>query len=237
MAPLSDEEFDELDEFLLSDSTSDETMVMSTLDGYLTAIVIGPKTVMPSAWLPGVWGPSSNDAPEFETVEQAQHILTLIMRHMNGIVWSLQHDPDNFEPLFDSFRQAGKRREYVDGESWAYGFMRGIALNREDWQPLYADEAMVQALQPVHLLGSDEVTDAEDALTTTPAQREKITENIPTAVATIYRFWLSRREGSAARLEGVPNVRAASKTGRNEPCPCGSGKKFKKCCGAARTVH
>ena len=25
--------------------------------------------------------------------------------------------------------------------------------------------------------------------------------------------------------------RAESKTGRNEPCPCGSGKKFKKCCG------
>ena len=23
------------------------------------------------------------------------------------------------------------------------------------------------------------------------------------------------------------------KTGRNEPCPCGSGKKFKKCCGLA----
>jgi preprotein translocase subunit SecA len=23
------------------------------------------------------------------------------------------------------------------------------------------------------------------------------------------------------------------KTGRNEPCPCGSGKKYKKCCGKA----
>ena len=23
-----------------------------------------------------------------------------------------------------------------------------------------------------------------------------------------------------------------SKTGRNEPCPCGSGKKYKHCCGA-----
>jgi uncharacterized protein YchJ len=29
------------------------------------------------------------------------------------------------------------------------------------------------------------------------------------------------------QLEG-----AAGKTGRNEPCPCGSGKKFKKCCGS-----
>ncbi len=28
-----------------------------------------------------------------------------------------------------------------------------------------------------------------------------------------------------------PVVRAAPKTGRNDPCPCGSGLKFKKCCG------
>ena len=28
-----------------------------------------------------------------------------------------------------------------------------------------------------------------------------------------------------------PVVRAAPKTGRNDPCPCGSGRKFKKCCG------
>lgn len=117
MAPLLEEEIDELDQFLLSDSTSEETMVMSCLDGYLTAVVVGPKTVMPSRWLPGVWGPTEADAPEFETTEQAQRILTLIMRHMNGIVWSLQHDADVFDPMFDSFAYAGKRREYIDGET------------------------------------------------------------------------------------------------------------------------
>ena len=31
----------------------------------------------------------------------------------------------------------------------------------------------------------------------------------------------------------VPVTREAPKVGRNDPCPCGSGKKFKKCCGAA----
>jgi len=30
-----------------------------------------------------------------------------------------------------------------------------------------------------------------------------------------------------------PYVRSDAKVGRNDPCPCGSGKKFKKCCGAA----
>jgi SEC-C motif len=39
----------------------------------------------------------------------------------------------------------------------------------------------------------------------------------------------------AARIEGVedaPVAAASQKIGRNDPCPCGSGKKFKKCCGA-----
>jgi hypothetical protein len=30
----------------------------------------------------------------------------------------------------------------------------------------------------------------------------------------------------------APVVRATPKVGRNDPCPCGSGAKFKKCCGA-----
>jgi len=28
--------------------------------------------------------------------------------------------------------------------------------------------------------------------------------------------------------------RAAAEAGRNDPCPCGSGKKFKRCCGTSR---
>jgi preprotein translocase subunit SecA len=30
---------------------------------------------------------------------------------------------------------------------------------------------------------------------------------------------------------GAPMRREAPKVGRNDPCPCGSGKKFKQCCG------
>lgn len=34
------------------------------------------------------------------------------------------------------------------------------------------------------------------------------------------------------RMAPVPKVETTLKVGRNEPCPCGSGKKYKKCCGA-----
>ncbi len=38
---------------------------------------------------------------------------------------------------------------------------------------------------------------------------------------------------AAAQSEAPKPVRAGAKIGRNDPCPCGSGKKYKKCCGAA----
>ncbi len=35
------------------------------------------------------------------------------------------------------------------------------------------------------------------------------------------------------RKSGTPQLEARDKVGRNDPCPCGSGKKYKKCCGKA----
>lgn len=237
IAPLSEAELDELDEFLMSDVTSDETMVLSSLDGYLTALVIGPQTIMPSTWLPGIWGPSPTDAPDFQTVDEAQRVMTLIVRHMNGIAWSFQHGADDFDPMFDTFKYDGSDRERVDGEAWAYGFMRGVGLSRGAWQELYEDDKASEALFPIRLLGSGGETEDENALTETPEQREKLAEAIPAATAAIYRFWLPRRTIPDAVAARAIDPERVPKTGRNDPCPCGSGKKFKKCCGAPPTVH
>ncbi|MGB8337457.1 MAG: UPF0149 family protein [Burkholderiales bacterium] len=237
MAPLSEEEMDELDQFLLSDFVSDEAMLLDSLDGYLTAIIIGPTTLPMSKWLPGVWGPTEDDAPAFETMQQAQRILELIMRQMNGIIASLQHDPDAFEPLFNSMTYPDDPREYMDGEMWAHGFMQGIALSQQDWQPLFVDEQGRDWLRPLHLLGAEEVTPDEELITSWPDQREELARQIPTSVAAIYRYWMPYRIAVHERSLATTIQRTEHKVGRNDPCPCGSGKKFKKCCGAADMLH
>jgi uncharacterized protein len=235
--PLSDEELDELDQFLLSEAVSDEAMTLDTLDGYLTAIVVGPATLVPSQWLPGVWGESEDDAPVYESMEQAQRILELLLRHMNGIIWTLQYDADAFDPLIGSMVYENDPREYIDGEMWAYGFMQGIELCRQDWQPLFDDSSAMEALRPIYLLGADELSETEEALTRWPAQREELSQQLAAAVAAIYRFWLPRRQAQHASLLASTFRRESPKPGRNDPCPCGSGKKFKKCCGAEPTLH
>ena len=49
-APLSEEEIDELDDFLMLDAVTDEAMMLDQLDGYLTAIIIGPTTLRMQDW-------------------------------------------------------------------------------------------------------------------------------------------------------------------------------------------
>lgn len=226
---LSQSELDELDQFLLSDATSDEVMQLDTLDGYLTAIVSGPQMLLPSLWLPRVWGSGVRSEPAFETMEQAQHIFNLILRHMNDITASLEANPDAHEPILDRVVFEGNPREYIDGEMWAHGYMTGVALRRKDWQPLFDDESVVRMLRPICLLGADEVTKEEDALVETPEQREVFSGELAASAAAIYRYWLPLRQ-SAAVQAATPVERDQPKVGRNDPCPCGSGKKYKKCC-------
>jgi uncharacterized protein len=221
----------------MSEATSDETMALDTLDGYLTAIVIGPTTLSMSQWNQGIWGGREKDAPAFETLEAAQRVMELIMRHYNGIIWSIQHDPDTHEPLFDHFQGEGDSRIFVDGEMWAYGFMQGLALCREDWRPLFDAPDGPAWLNPIRLLGGDDLSEEEMALIRTPSQREALALQIPASLAAIYRFWLPYRKAIHELELAKSYQRQHPKIGRNDPCPCGSGKKFKKCCGMASTQH
>lgn len=231
MAPLSEAELSELDRFLASDATSDETMMIDALDGYLTAVVLGPVDISTETWLPGIWGPGPEHAPTFQTAELGQRILDLIVRHCNGIRWALDYDPDDIDPIFDTVTYQDKSREYLDGEMWAYGFLQGIALARDAWQPLFENGSAMDALMPIYILGSDQPTAEQQGLSDTPSKREKLTEQFPASIGALWRFWHPDHHPKAEAM-ATPVKRSEPKVGRNDPCPCGSGKKFKKCCGA-----
>lgn len=224
---LSDEDLDELSSFLLSDATSDETMMLDCLDGYLTAIATAP--VMPAVWLPRVWGSSATDEPSFDSYAQLERITGLIMRHLGSLVVGLQQNPDGCEPIFDSAVYPDSTQEFIDGEMWAYGYMTGINLQCQDSQAVYNDPEMAEILRPIYLLGTEDLTLAEEVLIETPEQREELAKQIPASIAGLYRFWTPVR-----RAVTDPAIRRQMpKIGRNEKCPCGSGRKYKKCCGVS----
>lgn len=235
--PLSDQELARLDRLLLMGDVPDDGMTLSSLDGYLTAIAVGPETVAPSEWLPHVFSESEPHIPQFGSAKAAEELLTLIMRRLNEIISGLMTHPRELTPIYSAGTFGEDQREYIDPEAWAMGFWSGIELCWESWQPLLESEKGQELTRAIRLLGAQEVTEEEEDLTGTPLQREALGEQIPAAVMDIHTFWLPYRHAAVERTVAQTYVRANPKLGRNDPCPCGSGKKFKKCCGAAGIVH
>jgi uncharacterized protein len=232
MTPLSEEELDELDNFLLYGVDDDEGMTLEALDGYLHAIAIGPQTIMPSQWLPKVWGEGSNQLPPTADIDQLNHIMALVMRHYNSIIHGFGLKPPFVAPYWDTYEYDIGEFEEADG--WAYGFTEGVALNRAAWKPLFDSPQGQRWYRPIGLLGEESFSADQDELTKTPEQREQLAQQIEDSLANIHAFWLPLRE---AIHERETAQRLRTKVGRNEPCPCGSGKKFKKCCGSASELH
>lgn len=230
---LTTEELDALGDFLAQPELENRSMDLSMLEGYLTAIVIGPRVVMPSQWLPWVWdADEGREEAMFADLDQANQILHWVMRFQNSIVLAFMGDPASFEPMF--WREAR-----WGAAEWCEGFLLGTQFHREAWTGLWL-------LQPTWLtpflrLGTDEGM----RLIVKERNAETWMEAVAPTLVKVRAYWIAHRqhppEGLAEEDFGfgqprLPGARKAPKIGRNEPCPCGSGKKLKKCCGAALDI-
>jgi uncharacterized protein len=112
--------------------------------------------------------------------------------------------------------------------AWASSFVRGVAMHPDAWRPLLEDEEHAPPLGIIFALASDH--DGEGDRPPTPEELDEVIDHMPLAIAGIHAYW---RSGLSGRREPFRR----RKIGRNERCPCGSGKKYKNCCGSSRTVH
>lgn len=236
---LTEDELEELDTFLLSEEVPEECMDITTLDGFLAAIVLNPDLIMPSQWLPWVWDmENGEESPEFATMEQATRIMGFIMRHYETVRTSI--NGSWFNPLpFELAQTDGS--EFLDAEGWCAGFILGVSMYIDPWwRPVL--EKHVDLIAPMVLLGTEKGWKVVEASGDYKRAAQEAYAAIPAAVAALYGYFQPWREQAAAkRVAGVGRTgpgaafsfrRGAEKVGRNDPCPCGSGKKFKKCCGA-----
>jgi hypothetical protein len=81
---------------------------------------------------------------------------------------------------------------------------------------------------PLEKVGELEPTFTEDPQGWLGRRREKPADT----VSSLHAYWDEARKAAAERLRrhAVLPRRPGPKVGRNAPCPCGSGEKFKKCC-------
>jgi uncharacterized protein len=227
--PLDRVDLQVLDRFLMSERSPPESMMLSDLDGFLTGIAVGPELVLPSEWLPLVLG---GDAPKFADEVEAKAILGAIMGRYNEILCQLA-DWD-LDPVFWADRD-----NTLIAADWAEGFLQAIMLRADAWERLFKSKRDGQLLVPILALCGDE--NGESLLSIPPDDKDRVmeeaTEFIPACVAAVDAYWRAKRPRQVwmPAAEGPPSqsAHASIKIGRNHPCPCDSGKKFKKCCGKA----
>src|SRR3954470_3438510 len=162
-------DLDVLDRYLLSDEAPDNGMALSDLDGFLTGILVGPELIMPSEWLPHVWG---GEAPSFESQEQAQLVLSTIMGRYNEIARALAGDPSDLDPIFWEHRDGT-----VLAAQWAEGFHEAIGVRPKAWTALFQDKEVGLLLIPILALCSDE--NGGDLVPLAPGMRDKMLAEAP----------------------------------------------------------
>jgi uncharacterized protein len=209
-------------------------MNLEMLDGFFAALICGPETVLPSEYLPQIWGGQMVNEPEFATKPILQEFLSLIMRHWNATCQTLQSG-EVFLPLLLNNENGVAR-----ANDWANGFVRGMDMRRESWSALMNDDEHGGALVPILALAHEHHPDPEMRPYKEPIStemRERLIAGAAAGVMAIYHYFEAERLLDArARAATRTFRRDAPKVGRNDPCPCGSGKKFKHCCGKA-TLH
>jgi uncharacterized protein len=233
---LHEHELDLLDAFFLSEAVPESAMDLSMLDGYLTAIALNPDLVPPSHWLPWVWDTDAGEAePAFQDFAEAERIIGLIMRHYNDVMAMVTAGFP--EPIFDQ-STAAEGEPVTIVEDWAEGFVFGITAFADPWWTRLGEQEP-DLLAPILLFGTDEglaALEEEENSEDTEALLRNAPDLIVHAVERLQDHFAPLQKQAAERRV-APQRRAGPKVGRNDPCPCGSGKKFKKCCGATGTLH
>lgn len=212
---LSEDQLNYLEDVLEKYRTEASVLNVSELDGFFTAVVSGPEAIGFDDWYSMLWG-----APEYLPVwtdeQEFERFFTLIIQHMNHIASMLMEQPEDFEPLFNEAEVDGEMLLIV--EDWCFGYMRGMSVGN-GWPDMPEEQQQYLSAITMHT-DEDDPFDGDDPLHIDPME---VVGYIPAAAVNLQQYWLGRR------VEFMPR-RTEPKIGRNDPCPCGSGRKFKQCC-------
>lgn len=228
-----DRNWQRLDEFLLKLPDDDEPLLVEQLEGFLATLLVCPELIPPSRWLPYVWSTDGggDHAPAFKTLEQAQEILGLIMARYNDIALSLLDEENGYEPIF----AVDPADDVALWELWVSGFSRAAGLALDSWDAIAEsdDEDAVLALAGIMALDLIERGDSD----LSADKIEKLKRSAPELIG-IWVNELARWRLASARVTPAAPARSSrappdERVGRNAPCPCGSGKKYKRCHGAS----
>lgn len=189
-------------------------MSIEKLDGFFAALHISTELLMPSDYFPYIFG---EDAPEFESMEEAQSTFNLILGLWNDVANRFQKEL--FFPLLTD-----KKLQSPGINAWAKGFLDGIKFSN-GFEELLADESKQDHIVPFIALAYEDHEDPELRPFQEPISSEQQKIVFQYMIASVNMMYRYNQQISSPSPEAKK-----IKIGRNDPCRCGSGKKYKKCC-------
>jgi uncharacterized protein len=223
--------------FLADPARPADTLCYHELQGFLFAVSSAPELIRPSEWMPVIF---ADKEAGYADLDEARLVLGELMALYNAINALVFADAATL-PADCAFRDDILANLDADApiSQWSRGFVLGHQWLEELWDrwvPEELEDEFAATLMVLSVFASRDIAEAfrEDAGTdeTLATFAAKVRELVPDAVGeyarlgrTIARVLAEESEEDRAPLRVV-------KTGRNDPCPCGSGRKYKRCCGA-----
>jgi len=239
--PLSSTDTTALKDFLDSSTRPDDTLRFHELQGFLFAIASSPETISPSEWIPMI---GNDEDLCYGDEGEAQQVLNQIMTLYNEVNSSVLERSKTL-PVGCNFKTGvfANFEEQASILQWSRGFTIGHDWLSEVWDEYLLEEMDEECGATVMVLSFfssrqlaeafySEIGHAESSESGKSFEEfaEKIRELFPAALSayahlgrTIFEVLM---ENSAEGTQPAQHT----KVGRNDPCPCGSGKKYKKCC-------
>jgi len=230
----------------------DERISVEWVDGYLTALLAGPRAMAIEEWLPVMAGDAFERA--FADPEDVAQATSALQARWSAIADQLDpgrllddEDVLHLNPLMSVWSDEDKQRIVDEGKLsgdeatfpalgavWSLGFLDATEDFAADWpapaaasdEEQYYDECMARISALVLDDGSADLREHVQALY--PGKtltRDELVDEACFAAQDLRLYWVEHAPKPATR-------RVDKTPGRNDPCPCGSGKKYKKCHGA-----
>ncbi len=234
-----------LNELLELTGDKEKSFTLTGLEGFLFGLAITPDMILPSEWIPVIFG---EETPEFKTSEQLEVLIKNLMEAYNAYNDAFHKGTLHF-PFNDIKVEEISEKVINEIEDWTDGFLIALMLRPEIWSPDYKNEESSEHIEavsvslaiifsvvsPENMYKLYKLFEKGDATFEDKNRNntELILKALPLAVETLKAYGkLLWTEKVIEMKKGVFDFNKKKvKIGRNDPCPCGSGKKYKKCCG------
>lgn len=243
VADLTDAEFAELDELLATTPAPLQALDASMLDGYLCGVIVQPRLIEIDEWLPNIFDYDGGVLPDDVDPTWLARVRELVERRHKALNRALVED-GWFDPVVLDLEASPEEPDAEAEQDEGYAALSPISRGLMPWVAGFQhaalcfpelselpDDAVMAALARLYRHLPAETPEEKEVVAT--LDREHPLKDMDDAIEELVVTVADLADLTEAHRYKVETLRREGpKVGRNDPCPCGSGRKYKQCHGA-----